>query len=59
FVTLYPSGMARPTASNLNYVAGEVVPNQFVVGLGGDGAFRIYSTAETNFIVDIAGFFAP
>ena len=59
FVTLYPSGMARPTASNLNYVAGEVVPNQFVVGLGGDGAFRIYPTTEINFVVDIAGFFAP
>jgi len=59
-VTLYPSGVGRPTASNLNYVAGQVVPNMFVVGLGGvDGAFQIYVTSETDFLVDIAGYFAP
>ncbi|MDQ3253140.1 MAG: PKD domain-containing protein, partial [Acidobacteriota bacterium] len=31
FVTLYPTGVARPNASNLNYVAGQIVPNAFTV----------------------------
>jgi len=59
FVTLYPSGVLRPTVSNLNYVSNQVVPNAFTVGLGADGAFQIYPTTTINFIVDVAGFFAP
>jgi len=60
FITLYPSGAAQPTVSNLNYVAGQVVPNAFTVGLGsGDGAFNIFASSSTHFIVDLAGYFAP
>jgi hypothetical protein len=59
YVTLYPSGAERPTVSNLNYSPGQVVPNAFTVGLGVDGAFNIYATSSTHFIVDIAGYFAP
>nr|MBA3321739.1 hypothetical protein [Pyrinomonadaceae bacterium] len=60
FITLYPSGASQPTVSNLNYVAGQVVPNAFTVGLGsGDGAFNIFASSSTHFIVDIAGYFAP
>jgi hypothetical protein len=59
FITLWPNGQPRPPVSNLNYVAGQVVPNAFTVGLGGDGQFRIYSTAGTHFITDVTGYFAP
>ncbi|HWS90755.1 MAG TPA: hypothetical protein VN282_27545, partial [Pyrinomonadaceae bacterium] len=58
-ITLYPSGGARPVASNLNYVAGQTVPNAFNVGLGAGGAFDIYTPTRTDFIVDVAGYFAP
>ncbi|MBA3321007.1 MAG: hypothetical protein H0T45_06115, partial [Pyrinomonadaceae bacterium] len=58
FITLYPSGVARPTVSNLNYVADQVVPNAFTVGLGGDGAFNIYASSSTHFIVDITGYYS-
>jgi len=58
FITLYPGGAARPITSNLNYVAGEIVPNAFTVRLGNDGAFQIYANTNTHFIVDIAGYFA-
>ena len=37
-VTAWPGGSAMPTASNLNYVAGQTVPNQIVVGVGADGS---------------------
>ena len=60
FITLYPSGAPQPTVSNLNFVAGQVVPNAFTVGLGSsDGAFNIFASSSTHFIVDLAGYFAP
>jgi len=59
YVTLYPSGAALPTASNLNFVAGQVVPNAFTVGLGSDGAFNIFASGATHFIIDITGYYAP
>jgi hypothetical protein len=59
YVTLYPSGAAQPNASNLNYVPGQIVPNAFTVGLGADGAFKIYAYSAIDFIVDITGYFAP
>jgi len=58
FVTLYPSNAARPNVSNLNYVPGNTVPNAFVVGLGSDGAFNIYTLTTLDFIVDISGYFS-
>src|SRR5450759_2504999 len=37
YVTVYGGGMTRPTASNLNYVAGQVVPNLVVAPVGAGG----------------------
>jgi hypothetical protein len=59
FVTLYPSGVARPNVSNLNYVPGQIVPNAFTVTLGADGAFNIYALTSLHFITDVWGYFAP
>jgi hypothetical protein len=59
WITLYPSDAAQPTASNLNFSDNQIIPNQFTVGLGADGAFKIYSHAATHFIVDITGYYAP
>jgi photosystem II stability/assembly factor-like uncharacterized protein len=59
WITLYPSDAAQPNASNLNFSDNQVIPNQFTVGLGPDGAFKIYSSASTHFIVDVTGYYAP
>ncbi len=59
FVTLYPGGATRPLVSNVNYVAGQVVPNSFTVGLGSDGSFNIFSTSGIDVVMDIAGYYAP
>jgi hypothetical protein len=59
WVTLYPSDAPQPTASNLNFSDNQIVPNSFTVGLGADGAFKIYSHAPAHFIVDITGYYAP
>jgi hypothetical protein len=59
WITLYPSDAAQPNASNLNFSDNQIAPNNFTVGLGPDGAFKIYSHASTHFIVDITGYYAP
>ncbi len=58
FATLYPGGAALPLASNLNYTKGTVAPNAFIVGVGADGTYNLYSLSGGNFILDISGYFA-
>lgn len=58
YLTVYPCGSARPTASNLNVVAGQTVPNAVVARLGVGGAVCVFSLPTTDVVVDVAGFFA-
>jgi hypothetical protein len=69
WLTVYPSDVPTnnpPTASNLNFVAGQTVPNLVQIGVGADGKFKIGNTvfpAQTpasgsvHVIVDIVGFY--
>jgi len=57
FITVYPCGVARPNASNLNFVAGDVVPNGVVAPIGSNGSVCLYSSQTTDLIVDVAGWF--
>ena len=57
FVTAWPDGLTRPTASNLNYVAGQTVPNAVTVGLGVTGAIELYTLASADLVVDVNGWF--
>ncbi len=59
FATLFPGGTTLPLASNLNYSKGTVAPNAFIVGIGSDGTYNLYSLSGGNFIIDISGYFAP
>ncbi len=58
FATLFPGGTTLPLASNLNYSKGTVAPNAFIVGVGADGTYNLYSLSGGNFILDISGYFA-
>jgi hypothetical protein len=58
YLTVYPCG-DRPLASNLNYVAGQTVPNFVIAGLDVDGDVCIDTIATTDVIVDIAGYIPP
>jgi hypothetical protein len=56
YLTVYPTGVARPLASNLNFVAGQVVPNLVEVALGSGGKVTAYNSAgSTDVIFDVAG----
>ena len=58
FLTVWPAGAPRPTASNINMVPGQTVPNMVVVGLGASGAVSLFNFAgTTHAIIDVAGWF--
>ena len=57
FVTVWPCGAAQPLASNLNYVAGQNVPNLTISQLGAGGKVCFYSMVATDLVADVAGFF--
>ncbi|MBV8981295.1 MAG: PD40 domain-containing protein, partial [Acidimicrobiia bacterium] len=61
FFTVYPSDApSRPNASNLNFVAGETIPNLVVVKLGADGKVDLYNLAgSAHAIFDVVGYFGP
>ena len=57
FATVFPCGGAVPTASNLNYRAGDVVPNAVITDLDDSGKVCVYTFAATHLIVDVNGAF--
>ena len=61
FLTAYRCDRGRPETSNVNYVSEPVVSNLVVVptgvGIGQDTEVCIYSLAETDIVVDLAGSF--
>jgi hypothetical protein len=59
FVTVFPSGVAMPTASSLNTTPGATIANSVTVGLGADGKVNLYNNAgNVNLIGDVVGFYA-
>ena len=60
FVTVYPNGVNRPLASNLNFVAGDVVPNLVIVGIGSSGKVKLFNAIGTvDLVADIVGYYSP
>jgi hypothetical protein len=58
FLTLWPLGDHFPTASNLNWTAGQTVPNLVTVKLGSAGRLALYNLAgNVNVIADVAGYY--
>ena len=59
FLTAYASSAARPSSSDLNWVAGETVPNMLVTGLGGAGSLTVYNLlGAADVVVDVFGFWS-
>lgn len=57
YVTAWPSGQERPTASVLNLPdAGATVANLVVVPLGADGAVRLFTQSGAHLVADVAGY---
>jgi hypothetical protein len=64
YLTVYPMGASLPQASNLNFVAGQTVPNRVIVKVGSNpqvpstGWVSIYNSAgAVNVVADVGGWF--
>ena len=56
FMTLYPAGIPRPTASNLNYRPGEIRSNAAITRIGFDGSVEVFTTSG-DVVLDTSGAF--
>lgn len=60
YVTAYPDGATRPATSNLNFAAGQTVPNTVIVKVGADGYVDLanISAGSTNLVADVEGYYS-
>ena len=56
YITAYPCGTV-PNASNVNYVAGQTVPNAVIAPVNASGNVCLFTSSSTHLIVDVNGWF--
>jgi alpha-tubulin suppressor-like RCC1 family protein len=58
FVTAWPTGSPRPTASSLNTDAGDIRPNLVTVAVGANRKVSLYNhVGSVDLLVDVTGFY--
>jgi hypothetical protein len=57
YLTVYP-GSSQPVASDLNWTAGQVVPNLVITGMNGNGVTAYNRFGSVDVVVDVFGFWA-
>lgn len=56
---VWPAGEDRPLVANLNFVAGQTVPNLVTVAVGANGRVNVFNRfGSTHVIFDVVGFYA-
>jgi len=55
---VWPSGTSRQVTSNLNFQAGQNIPNLVVVPVGADGKIQLYngSPGTVQLVADVTGY---
>jgi hypothetical protein len=59
YLTLLPSGSARPLVSTLNAYGGQVTANMAIVPAGTGGGMDAFASQDTHLMLDVMGYFAP
>ena len=59
YLTVWPTGQSQPVVSTLNDQTGTIVANAAIVPAGTGGDVSVYSTNDTQLLIDINGYFAP
>ena len=59
FLTAWPAGQTQPLASTLNAPSNAAVANAAIVPAGTNGDVSIFSTNDTELVIDVNGYFAP
>ena len=57
FLSLFPTGAARPNASMLNFSKGQVRSNATIVRVGANGSFDVYQATSGDIVIDTTGWF--
>jgi hypothetical protein len=57
FLTMWPTGQARPIASVSNAFEGQVVTNSSLVPAGANGSVDVFAFRRTHVVVDVSGYF--
>ena len=57
FLTAWPCA-ERPVVSNVNFAAGQTIPNAAAVALSSHGTVCLYANAATDVVVDVNGFWS-
>ena len=59
YLTAWPDGDSRPLASDLNFTAGQTVPNMVVVKVGADGRINLYNAfGSVDVVIDVMGWYS-
>src|SRR5664279_92657 len=58
YLTVWPSGIGRTDTSNLNFQAGQNIPNTVIVPVGSDGRIQLFngSAGTVHVLVDVTGY---
>ena len=54
---MFPCGQTLPTVSNLNYAQNDSIANSVTTKIGDGGKICIFTSAETQLITDINGYY--
>ncbi len=56
YVSVYPCG-TRPDASNLNFSAGQTIPNAVIAPVSASGSVCFYVYGSAHLLADVSGYF--
>lgn len=57
FVTVWPCDASTPNTSNLNFAAGQTIPNAVITRISSEGTICLQTSAATHLLVDSSGWF--
>jgi hypothetical protein len=57
YLTAYPCAPDPPLASNVNFVAGQSVPNMAISATDASGRLCVFNSAPAHWIIDVSGYF--
>jgi len=58
FVAAWPDGTQRQLTSNLNFVAGQTVPNRVIVPVGANGKVNLFNAeGSVDLVADVGGYY--
>jgi hypothetical protein len=55
YATVWPCDQSQPNASNLNFGAGQTIPNAVLTKLAADGSVCVFTSASTHLLIDVNG----